>query len=448
MNGFSQKLAKIIVTDEIVAYFSKLYNARESKEKLKEYYLTELRLLIVILILGVILTIVFSISDKKTTEIQNGLIERNTYGMGKRPVTLDVYREADGNVQSVTFDVDEVKYDEKTVKILANNLKKELDKRILAENVSKDHVSKPLSFENKIADYPFYLKYETSNPLIISNDGKLDSKKIEETDSLGEGILVRILVTITYEEYKEEYELFVNVFSPQKSFEEKYIEAIERELGAYNEKTRMTEYMTLPESISGIKVSFKNKNPHNAIIVGMLSITALLGIHYARKNEIKKLVDIRNQQMISDYPKVLNKFALYFNAGMPIKAIWIKICEEYMALKASDGETRYVFEELLISYNKMKEGVPELEAYEDFSKRCGLPVYRSFVNQIEQAVIKGKRDVGEMFSKEVIEAFNVRKMNARKLSEEASTKLLVPMFMMLLVVIVMIIFPAFYSMKL
>ena len=48
---------------------------------------------------------------------------------------------------------------------------------------------------------------------------------------------------------------------------------------------------------------------------------------------------------------------------------------------------------------------------------------------------------------EAIQAFEDRKARARRLGEEAGTKLLLPMFLMLTVVLVIVIVPAFLSMQ-
>ena len=42
----------------------------------------------------------------RSIEIPEGLIIRNTYGAGKKTVTLNVLRETDGNISPVTFDID------------------------------------------------------------------------------------------------------------------------------------------------------------------------------------------------------------------------------------------------------------------------------------------------------------------------------------------------------
>ncbi len=53
-----------------------------------------------------------------------------------------------------------------------------------------------------------------------------------------------------------------------------------------------------------------------------------------------------------------------------------------------------------------------------------------------------------MLRMEAIQAFEERKARAKRLGEEAGTKLLAPMFLMLAVVLVIVIVPAFLSIQL
>ena len=65
----------------------------------------------------------------------------------------------------------------------------------------------------------------------------------------------------------------------------------------------------------------------------------------------------------------------------------------------------------------------------------------------EQNLNKGTRGMQQLLKKEVEDAFEERKRIARKKGEEAGTKLLIPMVMMLAVVIAIVAVPALMSMR-
>ena len=93
----------------------------------------------------------------------------------------------------------------------------------------------------------------------------------------------------------------------------------------------------------------------------------------------------------------------------------------------------------------MDSGIAEAEAYRRFGERCGQMKYKTFSTLLIQNLQKGSRRLGDILEKEAMEAWEERKRKARVLGEAASTKLLVPMVMMLLVVMAIIMIPAFLS---
>ena len=93
----------------------------------------------------------------------------------------------------------------------------------------------------------------------------------------------------------------------------------------------------------------------------------------------------------------------------------------------------------------MENGVYEEKAYENLGQRLRLPVYVKLGGLLSQNVRKGSKDLLLVLNQEAKNAFEERKSQARRYGEEAGTKLLLPMVMMLSVVMILIIIPAFLS---
>lgn len=66
---------------------------------------------------------------------------------------------------------------------------------------------------------------------------------------------------------------------------------------------------------------------------------------------------------------------------------------------------------------------------------------------LSQNLRKGSRGITDLLAREAEEAFEDRKNMAKKLGEEAGTKLMIPMFIMLAVVFVIVTVPAFFSIQ-
>ena len=100
-----------------------------------------------------------------------------------------------------------------------------------------------------------------------------------------------------------------------------------------------------------------------------------------------------------------------------------------------------------ITCHEMESGITESESYERFGRRCGLQEYVRFGALLSQNLRKGTKGLGQILKLEAIQAFEERKARAKRLGEEAGTKLLGPMFLMLAVVLFIVIVPAFMSVQ-
>ena len=74
-------------------------------------------------------------------------------------------------------------------------------------------------------------------------------------------------------------------------------------------------------------------------------------------------------------------------------------------------------------------------------------MYIRFGALLSQNLRRGTKGLTDLLKMEAIQAFEERKTQARKLGEEAGTKLLLPMFLMLTVVLIIVIVPAFLTLQ-
>ena len=131
---------------------------------------------------------------------------------------------------------------------------------------------------------------------------------------------------------------------------------------------------------------------------------------------------------------------------MTVRKAWFKIARDDEGQKEKKGE-RAAYEEMVYAMHEIQGGISEGECYERFGGRCGLTSYRKFGAMLSQNLRKGTKGLTDLLKKETVDAFEDRKNQARKLGEEAGTKLLGPMFMMLAVVLVIIVVPAFFTIQ-
>ena len=128
---------------------------------------------------------------------------------------------------------------------------------------------------------------------------------------------------------------------------------------------------------------------------------------------------------------------------MSIRTAWDKIAEDYKrAVNEGRSEMHYVYEEMYITGSQLKSGISEAKAFAEVGTRCGLQQYMKLSGLLEQNRKNGSKNLRETLRLEMAEAFEQRKHQARRMGEKAGTKLLVPLFLLLGVVMVMIMLPA------
>ena len=445
MNRFMQ----LLVSDKVLTNMKKLYPEWEISKRINTYYMSKLKYSMYIIIIGIFVAVAIYINANKQSIISDGLIQRNTYMMGDKNITLkyksDVIEDGD-----ISFNVSERKYTDEELNDMYPEFEDELIKKIIGKNESADYVTSDLCFTKTLSGYPFKIKYKTDKPSILTSDGIIKQDNLHNYPNAQNNIGVKVKITsnISYENFEQELVFYVCIYENKLSDSELFIKTLNESLAVENDYTKESEYYVLPKTINGQRISFYEPKDMTAIYLGFASLIVAILIYFLKDQELEKAVKHREDEFRYEYPRLINKFTLFYNAGMPVKAIWVKICKEYLDEKKHHADRKYLYEEMLFTLKNIENGMREVDAYDDFAKRINLNEYSVFINLIIQAVQLGKKDLVEKMKTECENAFIERKNNAKRLLEEAGTKMLVPMFMMLAVVFIIILFPAFSSFKL
>ena len=113
--------------------------------------------------------------------------------------------------------------------------------------------------------------------------------------------------------------------------------------------------------------------------------------------------------------------------------------------KLGPHEYHPLYEEMQVSVNQMETGMPETRVYMEFGRRCQLTCYVKFSSFLESSVSTGGKQLRTLLENEVETAWKQQTDMVRRKGEELSSKLLLPMFGMLCVVMIMVVAPAFLS---
>lgn len=421
----------------------RIYVREEPKERTMVHLCKLVSIILFLLICINTVSILASLSE--TSLIKNSyFVKRPYYGEEETTITLDVgglnkvWQDVEINLQERHYTQSE-KIDE-----VMEQAMDYLDKVVIGDNESYEHVTKQLSLVRKIPDLQVSVSWEFDPKGILSSDGKVTISEEEV-----EGIIVTITATLSYYDTKFLYPINVVVYPREKTSEEKLFLQLEEEIHNRQIEHPENEYIELPKVIGDQNLTYSDSDGQDKYIINLLGIVGVVCIGVSGYSQLEKEKKKRDKQMLLDYPDVINKLVLLVGAGMTIKNAWGKMsieyenkCEKSKAL----NEKRYVYEEMVATHNEIQNGVTEIEAYDHFGRRVQLVPYMKLSSLLVQNTKKGTADLLQLLEYEAIQAFEERKEVAKRLGEEAGTKLLGPMFLMLFIVLAIIMIPAFMQM--
>lgn len=246
-------------------------------------------------------------------------------------------------------------------------------------------------------------------------------------------------VQIPEKEIEEVQEEKTVVQSEEEIQQKELKEAVEQ----YNRQKQDPDYYYLPDSWDGRTLQWQKPGENTGTLLAALGLFAAVVVMLKKAREQQEKMAKRAEQLMMDYPSLIMKFTLLIQAGMTVRRAFQKISSDY--LRSRPKTARYAYEEVMTTCHEMDSGVAELEAYRRFGERCGQMKYKTFSTILIQNLQKGGHRMADLLEKEALEAWDDRKRKARVMGETAATKLLIPMVMMLVVVMAIIMIPAFLS---
>ena len=398
----------------------------------------------IVLLLTVFAVLLLWTAQAKNPKLIGGhYIERNEKQGSEKQVTLQASTKS-GYQKTLQLHVMQQQYSEQELSALWTPFSQELKEKIFATGDSPDYVSKDLNLFSSLPGYPFRVQWRSEQPLLVSSDGRIHEERLEQTVQKEKGVPLILHASATCQDFTEELSIPVRVYGRFLTKEEAFWKKVDAAIADWNARSATGEYQQLPETVGEETVTYRETGSRNWVLVLLIGpvMAFLLIRHY--DEELIRRVRKRDEQLERDYPQLINRFVLYYGAGLTIKNIWQKICADYRERKKITG-TSYVYEEMLKAEYSMQDGVGEKEAYSAFASAISLTTYRNLIALLQQSLQTGGQDIKLQLNEQMQEAFSRQKRTARISGEKAGTRMLCPMFLMLAVVLVIILVPAFLS---
>ncbi|RDU25073.1 type II secretion system F family protein [Anaerosacchariphilus polymeriproducens] len=411
----------------------------DSDYKLKEFYFESLKMVLIILFIGNFVGLFVQLTGNESS-VTNGYLIRNSYGKGERTENLIADIEGEKDEKKVDVTVSERQFSKDEVEKIFQLAKKEVEHKFLNKNKSVDRVVEKVDLVKKAYKGLVDVEWEITPFGLIDYTGRIVKKDISKKGELG-----KVTAHLQYFENEYFYTFYIKIF-PAVNSQLSILEKLEMQIKEKNKETITNPKIKLPLSINNRAITWKRRKKYINIWIIILSTVISIGIILKRIRDLKDMVKEREKQMLIDYSRVVTKLLLLLEAGAPVSQAWTRIVFDYK--KQKEGgiiKYRYIYEEMLITYYEIRDGYTEIEALERFGRRCRVQKYLKLSGILVQNIRQGTKEIKRLLQNEMNQALEERKSMARKLGEEAGTKLLLPMMMLLIVVLIIVAVPAFWA---
>ncbi len=433
----SIRFPKLLASRRVEMDLAQLYPGEARGYLLTDYYIKKIALCLAIMFAGTLLGGAVHLGAQGEVILgEGGRVPRGSYDQGNTEIAIA----ADYGEREITIrmPVESRKLSGEETDLLFDDLLAKLPVLILGDNESLDAVGSDLKLESSYAGYPFSAEWSSSNLCAVGFEGSVHPG--EEPQQ------VTLSVLLKYQEYSRSAEFKVTVKKPELSEEEQLYSELEKLVHESEESSREQESFQLPGRFRGEALAWRQVVEDNSLALWLAAMAAAAAVYLLSDKDLHDRLEKQKGVLRREYPELVHKLVLFVGAGMTIRGAFQKMAGDYLAKRREGGAMSPAYEELLYTCRELRSGISEGAAYEHFGRRTGLQEYIRLCTLLTQNLKRGNSMLLDRLREEADRAAGERLQQSRKLGEEAGTKLLIPMVMMLGVIMVMIMIPAFSEM--
>ena len=419
---------------QVEADIKRLYPGESGQRAQTDYYVKKISLSLIILFAGTALGVLVSIREEGRLILdKEGIVVRE-----EDEQTVEIAALTKGQEEANVFTIriaPKILSGERLEEVL-REFENSLPELILAENTSLEHVNENLKLLEEHEGFPFTVEWTSDRPDVVDGTGKV-YVPAETTE-------VALTAVLFYGESQWKKEITVCVTPKILSYREQVRFELEELLTLSEKESRMEETWRLPKTWRGEEVEWRQVTSDKGFLLWVMTLVASGAVYLLNDRDLHEKTEKRKKLMKKEYSEIVHRLLLYLGAGMTIRGAFQKASSQPFKSRGKIPSPAY--EEMRYTCRELQAGVSENAAYERFGKRSGMQEYIRLSTLLVQNLKKGNSALLDRLKEEADKACEDQLQNARRLGEEAGTKLLLPMVMLLLVVMIMVMLPAFYTM--
>lgn len=196
----------------------------------------------------------------------------------------------------------------------------------------------------------------------------------------------------------------------------------------------------LPDEIQGKKVSWKTAESKSAWILVLLGIIACVALVWSDRRTKIQEVNKKKERYQTQFPGFVQELSVLLSAGMSVRRCFSLIGETMCKQKQQE----FLGKQLLEMVQSIQKGENEIRVYQNFSQKVDVMEYRRLVSLIIQNICKGTYQMSERLGQIAQESYVEQLRQVKIKGEKVSTKLLIPMGILLIMILLVVIVPALF----
>ena len=271
----------------------------------------------------------------------------------------------------------------------------------------------------------------------IDSNGYIDWEEI-----IDETAIVQAEVKLTCGAYEDMYKFEIPLSKSVLSESEQIIRQIDDILQKQMQQEG-SDKIQLPDVVNGKQLYWEEEKEYLVFKVLLLELCTMVLLVFARKREVeaeKKKVKMR---MEYEYSDIVNQLSVLLGAGMTTRQAWSRMAKQYLQKKQLGlVEENPLYEGIVHMVNSLTEGESQRRVYEMFAEEIDVPCFRRLMRALIVNLEKGSAGLIAYLESEEKIAYENKLLQAKKMGEEASTKLLIPLMLQMILIMAVILAPA------
>ncbi len=406
-------------------------NLRQTEAAVEAYYVEMIVKILIVAAVSIFISISAFVSQCMNRNESIHVI-RQDYGEDSTTLTV-YYEDAAKEIQEIDLEILAVQYSPEELTQIFMEGFQYLEQVMAGENTDLNNVQANLNLEEKIPGSGLTVTWSSGNYELLSDTGEVHNLNLQQPQK------VMLRLELSYQENVEgrEYEVIIQPVNLSKEERERI--KIKSVLETQIMEQIYEQEFDLPDSLEGVYLHTTKPGENIYILLLILGVIFAVLCVVQKRNHLQEQMKQRKRRLSLEYPYFINQILLFTSAGATIQGSMERIMFQYEKLEKTEQP---LYQELVRLKNEIHTGVSQEQAYFHFGRRIGVLSYIKLASLLTQQIRKGGGGIAEQLEQEEHDAFEKRKEQARKYGEEAGTKLLFPMILLMIISMVLIMYPA------